>query len=67
LGGRQGVGETVAAVAPRQTSPWSVLLTGLALIILALWLACEICARDLAQPEPKDPYRWDRWRKGDGA
>ena len=37
-------------------------MTGLILVILALWLACEICARDLAQSEPRDPFRLDRWR-----
>jgi len=37
-------------------------MTGLILVLLALWLACEICARDLAQPEPRDPFRLDRWR-----
>ena len=40
-------------------------MTGLALVILALWLACEICSRDYNQPEPPDPYRLDRWRKGE--
>ncbi len=41
-------------------------LYGLSLLILALWLACEIVARDLTSPPPKDPYRLDRWRKGEG-
>ncbi len=41
-------------------------LFGLALLILALWLASEICAFDLRQPRPRDPYRLDRWREGDG-
>ena len=41
-------------------------MTGLILVLLALWLACEICARDLAQAEPRDPYRLDRWRDGQG-
>ena len=41
-------------------------LYGLSLLILALWLASEIVARDLASPAPKDPYRLDRWRKGEG-
>ena len=40
-------------------------MIGLVLVILALWLACEICARDLAGPKPKDPYRLDRWRNGE--
>ena len=40
-------------------------LIGLCLVILALWLACEICARDLAQEDEPDPYRLDRWRKGE--
>ncbi len=41
-------------------------LLGLCFLILALWLASEIAARDLAGPEPKDPYRLDRWREGEG-
>ena len=41
-------------------------LLGLSLLILALWLASEIAARDLASPTPKDPYRLDRWRQGEG-
>ncbi len=41
-------------------------LFGLTLLILALWLASEIVARDLSGPAPKDPYRLDRWRKGEG-
>ena len=41
-------------------------LYGLTLLILALWLACEIVARDLSSPAPKDPYRLDRWRQGEG-
>ncbi len=41
-------------------------LYGLSLLILALWLASEIVARDLSRPPPKDPYRLDRWRKGEG-
>ena len=41
-------------------------MTGLILVLLALWLACEICARDLAQAKPRDPYRLDRWRDGQG-
>lgn len=41
-------------------------LSGLNLLLLALWLACEIVARDLASPAPKDPYRLDRWRNGEG-
>ncbi len=41
-------------------------LTGLTLLILALWLASEIVARDLSRPAPKDPYRLDRWRQGEG-
>ena len=40
-------------------------LLGLCFLILALWLASEIAARDLASPAPKDPYRLDRWRKGE--
>ena len=40
-------------------------MTGLVLILLALWLASEICARDLAGPPPDDPYRADRWRQGE--
>ena len=38
----------------------------LSLLISALWLACEIVARDLSRPAPKDPYRLDRWRNGEG-
>ncbi len=41
-------------------------LLGLCFLILALWLASEIVARDLSAPPPKDPYRLDRWRKGEG-
>jgi hypothetical protein len=41
-------------------------LYGLSLLILALWLASEIVGRDLMRPAPKDPYRLDRWRKGEG-
>ena len=41
-------------------------LYGLSLLILALWLASEIVARDLSSPAPKDPYRLDRWRHGEG-
>ena len=41
-------------------------LFGLCLLVLALWLASEIVARDLSRPAPKDPYRLDRWRKGEG-
>ncbi len=40
-------------------------LIELCLLILALWLASEIVARDLSAPAPKDPYRLDRWRKGE--
>ncbi len=38
----------------------------LCLLILALWLASEIAGKDLSSPAPKDPYRLDRWRKGEG-
>ncbi len=38
----------------------------LCLLISALWLASEIVARDLSRPAPKDPYRLDRWREGEG-
>ncbi len=41
-------------------------LLELCLLLLALWLASEIVARDLSAPAPKDPYRLDRWRKGEG-
>ncbi len=41
-------------------------LLGLCFLILALWLASEIAARDLSGPAPKDPYRLDRWRHGEG-
>ncbi len=41
-------------------------LYSLCLLILALWLASEIVARDLSSPAPKDPYRLDRWRQGEG-
>jgi len=40
-------------------------LFGLTLLILALWLASEICAHDMRQPRPKDPFRLDRWRRGE--
>ena len=41
-------------------------LFGLSLLIVALWLASEIAHRDLSGPVPKDPYRLDRWRNGEG-
>ncbi len=41
-------------------------LLSLCLLILALWLASEIAGRDLSAPPAKDPYRLDRWRKGEG-
>jgi len=41
-------------------------LLSLCVLILALWLASEIVARDLAGPAPEDPYRLDRWRNGEG-
>ncbi len=41
-------------------------LFGLNLLLLALWLACEIVSRDLSSPAPKDPYRLDRWCNGEG-
>ena len=41
-------------------------LLGLYLMILALWLASELAARDMSGPAPKDPYRLDRWRNGEG-
>jgi hypothetical protein len=40
-------------------------MIGLILLLLALWLACEICGHDLASPPPDDPYRADRWRNGE--
>ena len=42
-------------------------MIGLCLVVLALWLACEICGRDAAQSRtpPADPYRLDRWRDGE--
>jgi hypothetical protein len=39
-------------------------MLGLILVLLALWLACEICARDFANPPPPDPFRKHRWRNG---
>ena len=42
-------------------------LFSLCLLILALWLASEIVGRDLSSPPPKDPYRLDRWRRGEGG
>ncbi len=33
----------------------------LAVFILIAWLAWEINGYDAEQPEPRDPYRWDRW------
>ena len=41
-------------------------LFSLCLLILALWLASEIAGKDLSSPASKDPYRLDRWRKGEG-
>ena len=41
-------------------------LLGLCFLILGLWLASEIVGRDVSRPAPKDPYRLDRWRKGEG-
>ena len=40
-------------------------LLSLCLMFLALWLASEIVSKDLSSPAPKDPYRLDRWRKGE--
>jgi len=40
-------------------------LLSLCVLILILWLASEIVARDLSSPAPKDPYRLDRWRNGE--
>ena len=40
-------------------------MLGLIFLLLALWLACEICAHDLSQPPPPDPYRSERWRAGE--
>ena len=40
-------------------------MLGLCFLILALWLACEIVGRDLAGAAPEDPYRSDRWRRGE--
>ncbi len=42
-------------------------MLGLVFLLLALWLAWEICAHDYAQPAPRDPYRADRWRGGEGT
>lgn len=42
-------------------------MTGLLFVLLALWLACEICGHDLRQPPPPDPYRAERWRDGKGS
>ncbi len=42
-------------------------MLGLCLLILALWLASEIVGRDLSSVAPDDPYRLDRWRKGEGG
>jgi hypothetical protein len=42
-------------------------VTGLLFVLLALWLACEICGHDLRQPPPPDPYRAERWRDGEGS
>lgn len=41
-------------------------MIGLILVLLALWLACEICTQDLKRPPPPDPYRAERWRDGEG-
>ncbi len=41
-------------------------LSSLCVLILVLWLASEIVARDLSSPAPEDPYRLDRWRQGEG-
>jgi hypothetical protein len=40
-------------------------LLSLCFMFLALWLASEIVSEDLSSPAPKDPYRLDRWRKGE--
>lgn len=42
-------------------------MLGLCLVILCLWLACEICGRDLEQARraPPDPFRLDRWKRGE--
>jgi len=49
----------------RTITPMMYLLS-LCVLILALWLASEIVARDLWGPAPEDPYRLDRWRNGEG-
>ena len=42
-------------------------MLGLTFVVLALWLACEICGRDVAQSRtpPPDSYRLARWRDGE--
>lgn len=40
-------------------------MLGLIFLLLALWLAFEICLNDYRRPPPPDPYRADRWRRGE--
>ncbi len=41
-------------------------LLSLCVFLLILWLASAIVAKDLSSVAPKDPYRLDRWRNGEG-
>jgi len=40
-------------------------MRALCLLILFIWLACEINQMDAPAPKPDDPYRLDRWRDGE--
>jgi len=37
-------------------------MTALGILLLLFWLSVELGYHDLAQPEPDDPYRLDRWK-----
>jgi len=60
--------ESVGAFRPdgQRTFAYNHALLSLGVLILILWLASEIVARDLSSPASKDPYRLDRWRNGEG-
>lgn len=40
-------------------------MQALSLFLLAVWLAFEINHMDMSAPPPEDPYRYDRWQKGE--
>jgi len=40
-------------------------MKALSLLLLFIWLAFEINHKDMAAPEPDDPYRLERWKNGE--